>query len=96
MQTARIQNIRGDTISPRNEVEYVTTVRVDARGLQVDRPRVHAWIGAWNDYGDQGLWEGHRTGRPAQLSARQWEQLADILDSGPVAYGLNTGVWTSP
>ena len=40
--------------------------------------------------------EGHRSGRPAQLNAPQWEQLADILDSGPVAHGLNTGVWTSP
>ena len=67
-----------------------------AQGLQVDRTRVHAWIGAWNVYGDEGLLEGHRSGRPAQLSATQREQLADILDSGPVAYGLNTGVWTSP
>ena len=67
-----------------------------AQGLQVDRTRVHAWIGAWNEHGDEGLLEGHRSGRPAQLSAAQREQLADILDSGPVAYGLNTGVWTSP
>src|SRR5580765_1030026 len=67
-----------------------------AQGLQVDRTRVHAWIGAWNEHGDEGLLEGHRSGRPAQLSARQREQLADILDSGPVAHGLNTGVWTSP
>src|SRR6185295_7579471 len=67
-----------------------------AQGLQVDRTRVHAWIGAWNEHGDEGLLEGHRSGRPAQLSAAQREQLTDILDSGPVAYGLNTGVWTSP
>ena len=67
-----------------------------AQGLQVDRTRVHAWIGAWNEHGDEGLLEGHRSGRPAQLSAAQREQLADILDSDPVAYGLNTGVWTSP
>lgn len=67
-----------------------------AQGLQVDRTRVHAWIGAWNDSGDEGLLEGHRSGRPAQLSAPQREHLADILDSGPVAHGLNTGVWTSP
>jgi transposase len=32
----------------------------------------------------------------AQSSDSQREQLADILDSGPVAHGLNTGVWTSP
>jgi transposase len=67
-----------------------------AAALQVDRTRVHAWIGAWNAHGDEGLLEGHRSGRPAQLSLSQREQLADILDSGPVAHGLNTGVWTSP
>ena len=67
-----------------------------AQGLQVDRTRVHAWIGAWNDHGDEGLLEGHRSGRPAELSLAQRERLGDILDSGPVAHGLNTGVWTSP
>src|SRR5262245_56802590 len=67
-----------------------------AEGLQVDRTRVHAWIGAWNEHGDEGLLEGHRSGRPAELGAAQRQQLADILDSCPVAYGLNTGVWTSP
>jgi transposase len=67
-----------------------------AQGLQADRTRVHAWIGAWNEYGAQGLLEGHRSGRPTELSTWQREQLTDILDSGPVAYGLNTGVWTSP
>lgn len=76
-------------------VQQQTTGQI-AQGLQVDRTRVHAWIGAWNEHGEDGLLEGHRSGRPAQLSARQWEQLADILDSGPVAHGLNTGVWTSP
>ena len=76
-------------------VQGQTTGRI-AQGLPVDRTRVHAWIGAWNEHGAQGLLEGHRCGRPAELSATQREQLADILDSGPVAYGLNTGVWTSP
>lgn len=76
-------------------VQGQTTGQI-AQGLQVDRTRVHAWIGAWNEHGDEGLLEGHRSGRPALLSAAQREQLADILDSGPVAHGLNTGVWTSP
>jgi transposase len=76
-------------------VQARTTGQI-AQALQVDRTRVHAWIGAWNEYGAEGLLEGHRRGRPAQLSGPQREQLADILESGPVAYGLNTGVWTSP
>jgi transposase len=76
-------------------VQGQTTGQI-AQGLQVDRTRVHAWIGAWNTYGDEGLLEGQRSGRPAALNARQRERLADILESGPVARGLNTGVWTSP
>ena len=38
----------------------------------------------------------HRSGRPATLSGEERERLRDILDSGPVAYGLQTGIWTSP
>lgn len=76
-------------------VQRQTTGEI-AQGLQVDRTRVHAWIGAWNEHGEDGLLEGHRSGRPARLSSTQRERLADILDSGPVAHGLNTGVWTSP
>jgi len=76
-------------------VQGQTTGRI-AQGLQVDRTRVHAWILALNEHGAEGLLEGHRCGRPAEWSATQREQLADILDRGPVAYGLNTGVWTSP
>jgi transposase len=64
--------------------------------LKVARSGVPVWIRRWNDYGEEGLWEGHRSGRPSELSWRQRELLGDILDSGPVAYGLDTGLWTSP
>lgn len=30
------------------------------------------------------------------MTEKDREQLRDIVDSGPVAYGLQTGVWTSP
>ena len=30
------------------------------------------------------------------LDEKQRRQLGDILDSGPAAYGLDTGIWTSP
>jgi hypothetical protein len=39
-----------------------------------------------------GLLEGHRSGRPLELTPAQCKQLDDILDSGPVAYGLDTGI----
>lgn len=67
-----------------------------ARLLQVHRSSVHAWLVWWNEYGEEGLYEGHRSGRPAALSQTDRDRLTDIVDSGPVAYGLQTGVWTSP
>lgn len=64
--------------------------------LKVHRSTVPLWIDQWNRYGKEGLLEGHRSGRPATLSGEERERLRDILDSGPVAYGLQTGIWTSP
>lgn len=67
-----------------------------AQSLKVHRSCIPLWIENWNRHREQGLLEGHRAGRPAGLRAAQREQLQDILDSGPVAYGLETGIWTSP
>ena len=64
--------------------------------LKVHRSTVPLWIEHWNTYGEEGLWEGQRSGRPAGLNESQCQKLRDILDSGPVAYGLETGIWTSP
>lgn len=67
-----------------------------AQFLQADRSRVHAWITNWNEHGIDGLLEGHRSGRPSELTAEAVERIIDIVESGPVAYGLNSGIWTSP
>jgi len=64
--------------------------------LHQHRSTVHSWIILWNQHGINALFEGHRSGRPAQLTETDQEKLYDIIESGPVAYGLNTGVWTSP
>jgi transposase len=64
--------------------------------LKVHRSTVPLWIDQWNQYGKEGLLEGHRSGRPTGLRREDRERLCDILDSGPVAYGLETGIWTSP
>jgi transposase len=64
--------------------------------LQSPRSKVSEWLSRYEAYGVEGLLEGYRSGRPASLSSEQREQLGDILDSGPVAYGLDTGIWTLP
>ena len=67
-----------------------------AHQLKVHRSTVSLWIEHWNTRREEGLWEGQHSGRPAGLMETQRQKLCDILDSGPVAYGLETGIWTSP
>lgn len=64
--------------------------------FKVHRSNVSLWLQNWQSEGIDGLLEGYRTGRPNQLSKNQYEKLSDILDSGPIAYGFNSGVWTCP
>lgn len=67
-----------------------------AEMLQAPRSKVSEWLQRYQTHGIDGLLEGYRSGRPAALSEEQQQQLGDILDSGPVAYGLDIGIWTSP
>jgi transposase len=67
-----------------------------ARVLPAPRSKVSEWLSRYQAYGVKGLLEGYRSGRPSRLTKPQQTQLGDILDRGPVAYGLDSGVWTSP
>ena len=71
-----------------------TTAEI-SQSLKVNRTTVPIWINNWNKNGEEGLLEGARSGRPVLLSSRQVQEIHDIVESGPVAYGFNTGVWTS-
>lgn len=63
----------------------------------LDSPRssVSEWLRNYEQFGYEGLLEGHRSGRKSELTTRQRTQLGDIIESGPVAYGFVSGVWTS-
>lgn len=64
--------------------------------LKAPRSRVSQWLKDYEYYGYEGLLEGYRPGRPTLLAPRDKQMLGDIIDSGPVAYGYLSGVWTSP
>ena len=64
--------------------------------LKAFRSKVSEWLAGYEAHGIEGLLEGRRSGRPPPLSAAQREQLGDILDRGPVACGLDNGLWASP
>lgn len=64
--------------------------------LSSPRSKVSEWLKRYEEFGFKALLEGHRSGRPNLLSKTQEKLLCDIIDSGPVAYGYLSGVWTSP
>jgi len=67
-----------------------------ARILKAPRSKVSAWLAHYQAHGVEALLEGYRSGRPARLTEVRHRRLGDIRESGPVAYGLGSGIWTSP
>jgi transposase len=64
--------------------------------LDAPRSKVSQWLSDYAHFGYEALLEGQRPGRPAQLTPPQQAQLADIIDSGPTAWGFLSGVWSAP
>jgi transposase len=64
--------------------------------LDAPRSKVSLWLAQYERFGWEALLEGHRSGRPKELTDAQLTQLDGLIDSGPVAYGFSCGVWTSP
>lgn len=46
--------------------------------------------------GAEGLRAIPQSGRPPRLSTEQRQELATVIEGGPEAAGLDTGIWTSP
>jgi transposase len=65
-----------------------------ARQLGVTRGAVSKWHAAWRHGGTARLAARPKTGRPARLSAAQWQQLAEVIERGARATGFETERWT--
>ena len=63
--------------------------------LNISRSKVSEWLKIYEEQGFEGLKEGERSGRPGRLTDFQKIILCDILDSGPIAFGYSSGIWTS-
>lgn len=64
--------------------------------LQASRSKVSQWLSDYEEFGDEALLEGQRSGRPARLTDAEQAALGEMIDSGPLAYGFNSGVWNAP
>jgi transposase len=63
--------------------------------LKSPRSKVSDWLKKYEEFGFEALLEGYRSGRPSLLNEEQKKTLCDIIDSGPIAYGYLSGIWTS-
>lgn len=75
-------------------MEGRTSIEI-AQVLKSPRSAVSLWLKNYEADGLEGILEGHRSGRPCVLNHEQLKSLEDIVESGPVAYGFLSGVWTS-
>lgn len=62
--------------------------------VDVSRRSIFYWLKRYRALGIKGLREKEHPGRPRGLENEQWDRLSEILDSGPVAYGFSSGIWT--
>jgi len=73
------------------------TMQETARICEVGMTTVKRWIGRFRSGGITSLLtKGPYRGKKPKLSHDQLQELAQIIETGPEAHGLETGVWTSP
>lgn len=76
-----------------NNQENTSTEIADI--LHAPRSCVSEWLKNYEKHGYDGLLEGQRSGRQSELSEKQIIGLGDIIESGPIAYGYTSAIWSS-
>jgi transposase len=64
--------------------------------LGMHRSNVSLWLRRWQEEGLEGVLAEPRSGRPSRLGSEERRHLDELIDSGPIAYGFLSGVWTAP
>lgn len=64
--------------------------------LEVDPNSVTRWVMTYVEKGIEGLRPKKVPGRKPLLNPDQEHRLSKIIENGPEAFGLDTGVWTGP
>ena len=67
-----------------------------AKELGVVRGAVYQWLRWYEVRGVEGLRARKSPGAPPRLSDEQKEELAAIIEAGPLSIGLTSGMWTGP
>jgi len=64
--------------------------------LDVTRGSVNRWLQRYDALGIEGLVTATPPGRPPKLAVAQRNEIAALVDAGPLAAGYQSGVWTGP
>lgn len=66
-----------------------------AAQLNAGRSTVTLWLKWFDQEGVAGLHTAKRPGAPPRLSQAQRDELATIIEAGPIAVGFRSGVWVA-
>lgn len=72
--------------------QEIDTIAAD---LSVSAETVYAWLRAFVVDRFESLTSRRRPGRPEKLTKTQKRRLRQLIEQGPLAYGLNCGCWSS-
>jgi transposase len=72
------------------------TQETAAKVLEVDPNSVTRWVMTYVEKGIDGLRPKKAAGRKPFLTPAQEDRLSKIIENGPEAIGLDTGVWSGP
>ena len=71
-------------------------IREVARIVHASTSSVKRWKDMLDEFGSEGLEPNPHLGRLPFLTAKQKQQLVDLLTAGPLASGFHTDQWTCP
>jgi transposase len=77
---------------------YINGKRVAelAETFQVGRSTINEWLRGYEAVGVDGLVTRKPPGAAPRLTEVQRQELVDLIESGPMAAGFTSGVWTGP
>lgn len=77
---------------------YINRKRVVelAETFQVGRSTINEWLRGYEAAGVDGLVTRKPPGAAPRLTEEQRQELIDLIESGPMAAGFTSGVWTGP
>ncbi len=98
LRRAKSQGRRDEVLRFRAVLGYIEGQTVNAMtiSLKTGRSVINKWLRWYVAAGPEALLTQARPGAPAKLTDEQLQEVARLVEAGPVSAGYASGVWTGP